>query len=182
MQSLEHRKVETIAVTHRMALDALKAFQFALEDADGDIPEDVHSPLFDEIAVTFTRWRRRQAPRGGSQFDDRCHEQTSGVSATRRPTDFGSVRRSQRGIAWANGQVGWAALERGKPQNSPKPVSPGTGNYRRNCTLRCTVIRGSTTALRIGRAIPYRRFFSGEPKGFDWPWFVSLLSTACRHW
>jgi hypothetical protein len=53
MQSLEHRKVETIAVTHRMALDALKAFQFALEDADGDIPEDVHSPLFDEIMVVL---------------------------------------------------------------------------------------------------------------------------------
>ncbi len=31
MQSLEHRKVETIAVTHRMALEARKAFQFALE-------------------------------------------------------------------------------------------------------------------------------------------------------
>jgi hypothetical protein len=92
------------------------------------------------------------------------NEKTSGVSATRRPTDFGSVRRSQRGIAWANGQVGWAALERGKPQNSPEPVSPGTGNYRRNCTLLCTVLRGSMVALRIGRTIPFCRFFSGEPK------------------
>jgi hypothetical protein len=36
-----------------MALDALKAFQFALGDADGDIPEDVHSPLFDRIMVVL---------------------------------------------------------------------------------------------------------------------------------
>ncbi len=70
MQSLEHRKVETIAVTHRMALDALKAFQFALEDADGDIPEDVHSPLFDEITVVLHAMEAMSKGLMGRVLDD----------------------------------------------------------------------------------------------------------------
>jgi hypothetical protein len=53
MQSLEPRKVETIAIAHRMVLDALKSLQYALELADADVPMEEDSLLVDKIMVTI---------------------------------------------------------------------------------------------------------------------------------
>jgi hypothetical protein len=53
-----------------MVLDALRSLQFALEDADGDIPEDVHSPLFDEIMVVFNAMEAMSKGLMGRVLDD----------------------------------------------------------------------------------------------------------------